>query len=96
MITKDNRYMICESIDRSLHLFDFKQRQKITSIPNTTPVTTLLVHPEIPLILSQDNKFAIFQLDTCSIGLYNIDLREIVSKIENCVDGLFFQRVLYQ
>jgi len=85
--TKDCRYMICESIDRSLHLFDLKQRKKIHSISNNTLVAILLVHPEIPLALSQDNQIAIFQLNTNSIGLYNIELRDVSSKIENCVDG---------
>ncbi len=80
--------MICESIDRSLHLFDLKQRTKINSVSNPTLVTTMLVHPEIPLILSQDNKIAIFQLNTNSIGLYDIELREISSKIENCVEAV--------
>lgn len=55
---------------------------------NKGTLTSLLMSLEIPLSLSCDNHTVLFQLDQSSIGVYNLERREMFGKLENCIDGI--------
>lgn len=80
--------MICESLDRSLHLFDIERKTKLFCFANKQLLTNLLVSPEIPLAISYDNTYVLFQLNPNSIGVYNFERKELTSNFENCVEGV--------
>ena len=86
-ITKDDKYLIIESLDRSLHLYDLRRARELSSIENKILVTTLLVSPEIPLCVSINDKIALFQTSTNSIGVFDINRRELCAKLENITEG---------
>lgn len=96
VITKDNKFVICESLDRSLHLFDLEKKMKTFSLVNKQLLTSLLVSPEIPLAISRDNTYILFHLSPNSVGIYNFERKELASKLENCVEGIskhFFLKI---